>query len=282
MRASDFSVASTCRARSAARASRVSARRRWVCAKAPAIGVRSSWALFAVKLRSASSVRRRRSIRWLTAAAIGTISLGIGPGASGERSPPPRASMSAQSCRIGRIPRRTTRKTPPKDRGPAGRAVVPGLRPSPPPRRAERTRVPRAGSRANLGAPVRHRSGGSPSRRSPATPWREDAGIGIVRGEDHGARLVAHDVGQEFAVGPHGGDALEIARIAVDDLHHRERQDPLGGFLDGAVEHLVHLVAQDHVGRARRHRPDHGEPGRERDRQPRLQAARRPHGLPSR
>ncbi|MNG11102.1 hypothetical protein D3C84_946130 [compost metagenome] len=67
---------------------------RWICARVEANGVRSSWALLAVKLRSASRALRKRSSRWLTASANGSISAGRRTTLIGDRSPTPRASIA--------------------------------------------------------------------------------------------------------------------------------------------------------------------------------------------
>lgn len=100
-------------------------------------------------------------------------------------------------------------------------------------------------------------------------------------------------------MGAQGGDALRagIARVvgivarlplvlvglavvilvAADDFHHRQRQQPLPGFLERAVEDLSHLAAQLLAGRHQRQPPQHHRAQRQPQRQPPLQAGRRPH-----
>ena len=85
---------------------------RCVCARAPAIGVLSSCALFAVKLRSASRLRCRRCIRLFTASVMGSTSSGRFVELTGDKSPALRAPICAFSPMIGCILRRTSHHTP--------------------------------------------------------------------------------------------------------------------------------------------------------------------------
>ncbi len=108
---------------------------------------------------------------------------------------------------------------------------------------------------------------------------REKPRVCVVRAQQQLARLVAHDVRQQLVVranrrdAPAAAIAVVAVRIAPDDIHHGERQQPLRGFLQRAVGHLLDLGAQ-HVerGRAARRR-QRDEPRHERRREPPLQAA---------
>ncbi|KOS77404.1 sensor histidine kinase domain protein [Burkholderia mallei] len=118
------SAPSTRRARSRNGSAGASAISRCVCASAAAIGVRSSCALFAAKLRSAASARSSRAISSVTASATGAISAGSPPLSSGVRSLRPRAAIAPQKRRIGVRPERTISQIPSR---PTGRNSASGL-----------------------------------------------------------------------------------------------------------------------------------------------------------
>ena len=64
------------------------------------------------------------------------------------------------------------------------------------------------------------------------------------------AGLVANQIGDALVMRTRRRHALFAVFAAIDDFHHGERQDALGGFLQRAVEDLVHLVTK-HVDRHR-------------------------------
>ena len=66
-----------------------------------------------------------------------------------------------------------------------------------------------------------------------------------MRSQQNLARGIAHDIGEILVVLAERGNALfGVVGIAADDLDRRKRQDALRRLFEGAVEHLVHFVAQ--------------------------------------
>jgi CheY-like chemotaxis protein len=94
--------------------------------------------------------------------------------------------------------------------------------------------------------------------------------------------LFAHDVAEELVVLADGGEALpDPLLLAPDDVHDGKPQEALRRLLQGRVEDLVHLVAQDDGGHRRRADPQKRQQNADRQRQPRPEAARH-QGAPSR
>ncbi len=88
-----------------------------------------------------------------------------------------------------------------------------------------------------------------------AVPGGEERGIGGVGLQQQAPPIVAHDVGEELAIGADRRQPLRDALfLAPDDVDHGQRQKALRGFLQGRIEDLVHLVAnKDRGERGRRH-----------------------------
>ncbi len=84
---------------------------------------------------------------------------------------------------------------------------------------------------------------------------------------------------------PHRRNALAgvVVAVAADDVADGERQQPLPGLLQRAVEDLVHLVAQLLGGQYCGEGPEQGDAEPQPERQPPLQASWRDHRVsPSR
>ncbi len=82
-----------------------------------------------------------------------------------------------------------------------------------------------------------------------------------MRAQQNLAIGVAHHIGEVFVVFARRRDALTgvVVGVPADDIASGKRKEALPGFLERAVEHLVHFVAQ----LLRRHhsgnRPEQGD-----------------------
>lgn len=99
-----------------------------------------------------------------------------------------------------------------------------------------------------------------------------------MRMQQHVPARIAYRIGEILVVLPQRDDTPGLLTLfTVQDIEHGEREKTLGGLLKGAVEDLVHLVAnllrRRHGGNAPQERNAKSEPQRD----PPLQAARRRH-----
>jgi hypothetical protein len=105
---------------------------------------------------------------------------------------------------------------------------------------------------------------------------RKNALVRVVRAQQRLALRVSHDVGQQFQMGAHGGGpaAVVAVRVAPENVHDRERQQTLCGFLQRAVRDPVDLLAQHVKGGCRRSQRQRDESRHQRSCETPLQAAR--------
>ena len=114
-------------------------------------------------------------------------------------------------------------------------------------------------------------------------PGGEIGGVGVMRLQQDPALRVCHQIGEMLDMIAIRAQMLGHALfVAVDDVHHRQRQQALCGLLERRIEHLVDFLAQHHGGDRGRGHPQHAEQQADGQAQAQLQAARRRHGVPSR
>jgi len=97
---------------------------------------------------------------------------------------------------------------------------------------------------------------------------------------------VTHNVGEELVMRADGAkplrDPIIFILFAPDDIHDRQWQQALRGFLQCGVKDLVHLPPQDQGRHGGGSDPQHGQQNPKEHAKPGLQARGSSHGLPRR
>lgn len=107
--------------------------------------------------------------------------------------------------------------------------------------------------------------------------------LGVVGPQQNPTVGIAHHIGKKFFMLMQRRKPLIGALgVAIEYFQHRKRQNPLGGFLKGGIENLIHLMLNKRAGDRGRDHPKHHKPKPKRERQTRLKRSQQTHDDPKR